>query len=186
MTEKVLFFSGDECRDLKILEDLYEKYYVSLCMIAERIVRDPHLAEEIVSDVFLNFWNKRDSIVITHSVKSYLFQSTRNTSINHIKSRDYLNRASWNLGDGEINSISQSGNLPVEKLFEEEIFDLMEKEIHALPVSCRKIFLLSRERDLTYHQIASVLDISVNTVKTQIKIALQRLRSGLKNHLLSR
>ena len=61
---------------------------------------------------------------------------------------------------------------------------MIDHAIESLPPQCRKIFLLSRDEDMTYTQIAQMIDISENTVKTQIKKALQRMRIALKDYLV--
>jgi len=60
---------------------------------------------------------------------------------------------------------------------------MLAKAIEKLPNSCREIFLLSRFQDLSYEEISLRQNVSVNTVKTQIKIALSKLREDLKNYI---
>jgi RNA polymerase sigma-70 factor (ECF subfamily) len=68
-------------------------------------------------------------------------------------------------------------------LYEKELASLIQEAVKSLPEQCRKIFLLSRDEELTYEEISQRLNISVNTIKTQIKIALAKLREWLKDYL---
>src|SRR5450759_5588733 len=63
--------NGIKQGDVVAFEELYRRYYIFLCLIAEHIVRNSSDAEEIVSDVFVKIWNIRDKIEITSSIKAY-------------------------------------------------------------------------------------------------------------------
>jgi RNA polymerase sigma-70 factor, ECF subfamily len=165
-------------------EELYKKYYSFLCLIAEHIVRDQSDAEEIVSDVFVKLWNIREKVEITTSIKAYLVKAVRNTSLNYLE-RDKTSKTltdSLSVEDHEI--LAWDSDYPLGQLFEKEIMDILDQGINSLPEACREIFILSRNEDMKYDEIAGKLGISVNTVKTQIKIALARLRENLKDYLM--
>ena len=72
---------------------------------------------------------------------------------------------------------------PIGQLFEKEITEILEQGIDKLPTACRQVFLLSRDEDMKYSDIANKLGISINTVKAQMKNALARLRELLKDYL---
>jgi RNA polymerase sigma-70 factor, ECF subfamily len=168
--------------DIEDFEELYKKYYVFLCLIAEHIVRDSCDAEEIVSDVFLKLWNIKDKVDITVSVKAYLIKAVQNTSLNYLE-RNKKNKLNQNLTP-DIRLLSWESDYPLGRIYENEILKILNEGIRTLPDSCREIFLLSRNEDLKYCDIAGKLGISVNTVKTQMKIALCRLREILKEYLV--
>ena len=65
---------------------LFDKYYYQLCMYARTIVKKNECAEEVVEDVFCKIWQKKDQIEIRVSLKTYLFKSVYNTSLNFLKS----------------------------------------------------------------------------------------------------
>lgn len=72
--------------DVAAFEILYKEYYIYLCLISEHIVKNPSDAEEIVSDVFIRFWNIREKIEITTSIKAYLIKAVYNASLNQLES----------------------------------------------------------------------------------------------------
>jgi RNA polymerase sigma-70 factor, ECF subfamily len=177
-----LLIEGIKEGRIKTFEELYKNYYIFLCLIAEHIIRNRSDAEEIVSDVFIKLWNNRN-IDINSSVKGYLIKAVRNTAINYLQKQKNAKQLTDNIDHLDAESLFWDHNYPLGKLFEQEITGILQKGIALLPEGCREIFLLSRSRELTYNDIANELGISVNTVKSQMKIALSRLRVVLKDYL---
>jgi RNA polymerase sigma-70 factor (ECF subfamily) len=169
--------------DMVAFEELYNQYYVFLCVIAEHIVKNSSDAEEIVSDVFIKLWNIRERIKITTSVKGYLVKAVRNTSLNYIERDRFINNNSERLSSSDNNLLAWDSDYPLGQLYEKEVNEVLESAISTLPDACRNVFLLSRKDNLKYSDIASKLEISVNTVKTQMKIALAHLRKDMKDYL---
>ena len=163
---------------------LYNNYYVLLCTIADNYLKDKYLAEEAVGEVFLNFWEKYNNIVITTSVKAYLVRSVQNWCVNFIHHQKVEQKLKQKIEtEGMLPGLAESSEYPLGSLYEKELAAIISNAINALPDQCRRIFLLSRDEGLTYDEISERLNISVNTIKTQIKIALAKLREWLKDYL---
>jgi RNA polymerase sigma-70 factor (ECF subfamily) len=169
--------------DLAAFELLHKKYYVYLRLIAKHIVKNSDDAEEIVSDVFVKLWNNRKEIGISTSIKAYIIKAVQNTAINYLEKNKLATSLSDSLSTVDYSLLAWDSDYPLGQLYEKDIQEIMVRCINILPESCRKIFLLSRNEELTYSDIASELGISVNTVKMQIKIALARLREALKDYI---
>lgn len=178
----ISLFKGNK----KGFEILFRTYYKRLCAYAVSFVTINNVAEDIVSDVFLNLWEKKDSLNITSSVSSYLFQAVKNSCINYLnreKSRKLL------ISENEVNLLDLkmdyflSDKYPMGDLIGRELEEKIKLEIEKLPEQCRLIFYMSRIDELSHHQIAEKLGISENTVKVQIYRALTKLRAGLKDYL---
>ena len=155
-------------------ERLYDDYYSSLCLFANKYLQDLDLSRSLVQELFVNLWLKREKTEVRDSVRSYLFKAVRNKSI------DYLREAKKNvrLTDVQENSL----NSPFEdKLEEAELNSRINQSIDELPEKCREIFILCRFDGLKYSQIADKLNISVKTVEMQMGIALKKLRSKLSD-----
>ena len=165
-------------------ETLYKEYYVFLCLLAEHIVRNHADAEEIVSDVFVKLWNIRGEINITTSIKAYLVRAVHNTSLNYLERSGISNSHTDSLSNSDLKLLAWDSDYPLGRLYEREITEILEQGISELPDACRRVFLLSRDEDMTYNDIADKLGISVNTVKAQIKNALARLRITLKDYMM--
>jgi RNA polymerase sigma-70 factor (ECF subfamily) len=170
--------------DVKSFELLFSRYHDQLCLYSYRLVADEDAAEEIVNDVYLKIWNKKNQIVINVGIKSYLFRSVFNASIDFIHKNTSKQQIKNIDIDQQINQLVDSN--------EEYLFDFLHSEalekdvlnaIELLPTQCRKIFCLSRFELLTYAEISERLNISVNTVKTQISRALGSLKKQLQKYL---
>jgi RNA polymerase sigma-70 factor (ECF subfamily) len=175
--------NGIKNGDVLAFEELYKQYYIFLCLIAEHIVRNPSDAEEIVSDVFVKLWNIREKIEIITSIKAYLVKAVHNTSINFLEHSARINKLTDCLNSSDYKILAWDSDYPLGQLYEKEIMHILEHGIDMLPDGCRQIFILNRNGNMKYCDIADKLGISVNTVKTQMKIALSRLREALKDYL---
>ena len=176
--------NGIKQGDVPAFEELYRQYYVFLCLIARHIVRNPSDAEEIVSDVFVKLWNIREKIEITTSIKAYLVKAVHNTSINFLDQSKISNKLTDSLNNSDYKLLAWDSDYPLGQLYEKEIMNILDHGINTLPDACRQIFILSRNENMKYSDIATKLGISINTVKTQMKIAFSRLRETLKDYLM--
>ncbi|TWF40725.1 RNA polymerase sigma-70 factor (ECF subfamily) [Chitinophaga polysaccharea] len=152
-------------------EELFRSHYSFLCATAYYVVGDEDAAKDIVQDFFLYFWDKRFMIQITQNFKSYAARAVRNACLNYLKKKG---KVIFN----DPSSFVDDGLPPPEddKELEETRNAALWAAIGRLPVQRQRIFLLSNRDDLKYKDIADQLNISVNTVKTQIKLAYQYLR----------
>ena len=152
----------------------FDEYFNALSNFAYGYVHDKTVAEDIVQDVFVKFWMKREVIQADNNVKSFLFQSTKNRAIEIIR-RNKLNDTMVLEKTKEIESD--------ERLMQEADNYLMKQKIFAsirqLPPKCQQVFKMSKINGLTYNEIAAELDISVKTVENQIGKALKFLREKL-------
>jgi RNA polymerase sigma-70 factor, ECF subfamily len=170
----------------KAFEYLYEKYYVLLCIVAREYLKDRFLAEEIVGDLFFKLWKNHARINISTTIKGYLLKSIQNSCLNyiaHVKSEqklkdDLLVSSAYN---GQY--ISWSEDYPFGSILVKELEGKIDIALEELPGQCREIFCLSRYNELKYEEIAERMNLSINTVKTQMKIALIKLRESLKDYL---
>ena len=169
--------------NLNTYERLFNEYYVYLCYIAFEFVKEKQIAEEIVSDVFFVLWEKRDSIQITHSVSAYLIRSVKNKCINYNLHLQTEQKLKHNITDSQAH-IYYSDDHQLSHLFINDLTLKIKRSINELPEQCKQVFLLSREEELKYEDIAVKMNISINTVKTQMKIALSKLRVSLKDYLV--
>ena len=153
---------------------VFQKYYQALYQFAGRFVKDAQTAENIVQDVFVKLWTNRENCLITSSLKSYLYAATRNTALN------FLSHEKKQLSTEDLMSDRRDTTAnPEERIIENEMIDGVHKAIEKLPEKCRYVYLMKRYDDLKYHEIAEILDISINTVKTQMKRALKSLLKNL-------
>jgi len=165
-------------RNMLEFEVLFKQYYAPLVVYACKYVSDIDIAREIVQDFFVRLYEKRQSLSIDTSVKSYLYRSVYNCCINyfnqrniqekHLKSIDLERDDEENL-EREINTV--------------ELQQQINKVINSLPAKCQRIFKMNRYEGLKNEEIAQLLNLSKRTVETQISKALKILRKRLSDYL---
>ncbi|NOT75146.1 MAG: RNA polymerase sigma-70 factor [Cyclobacteriaceae bacterium] len=160
-------------------EMLFKTYYKPLCNYAYSFLNDRDEAEEVVQSAFIGIWDKRNSIEIQTSMKSYLYRMVRNACLNvikHVKVKKV--HAKYEMAGGEPVH-EEVGQAVLALELEQKIYEAMK----ALPEQCRIVFQLSRFEELKYAEIAEQLSISVKTVENHMGKALKIMRSQLKDYL---
>ncbi|MBV6520183.1 MAG: hypothetical protein MNPFHGCM_00288 [Gemmatimonadaceae bacterium] len=167
--------AGDE----RALEDVFRANYAGMAAFVLRYVNAPDVAEELVQDIFLKLWSRREQLSDIESLKTYLYRAVRNQALNWLRRRKLERRWEEEHGeDAEPVSLAAADDGATE----EEVAAAVRVAIERLPPRCREIFLLSRDGGLTYNDIARVLEISVKTVETQMGRALKSLRGSLATY----
>lgn len=166
--------------DEEFLKMLFKLYYSKLCSYAAVFVKSHDLAEEIVQETFIKFWENRKELHIEHSFRSYIFRSVHNNCINYLRKSEVLRKQSRQMAEEIMyhNEAALRNFSPtiIDDIITEELQENLSNVINDLPPQARKIFLLSRFDQLSYTEIADQMKISVNTVKTQMKRTLGKLR----------
>lgn len=156
--------------DTLALKVLHDRYYYQMYLYAKKIYLNHYGLDEAVSDCFIKLWTKRGEIVIERSVKSYLFLMLHNGLIDVARKKKGIILI-------EVKSFTE---LPdIEILNEIEQYAHLYKALDKLPLQRRRILELAVFDSFTYAQIADKLQISVNTVKTQIGRAYRFLKEEL-------
>ncbi|HWA34904.1 MAG TPA: RNA polymerase sigma-70 factor [Cyclobacteriaceae bacterium] len=160
-------------------EMLFRTYYKPLCNYAYSFLNDKDEAEEVVQSAFIGVWDKRTSIEIQTSMKSYLYRMVRNSCLNVIKhSRVKMQHARHEMAGGEP-VYENASQAVISNELEQKIREAMKE----LPEQCRLVFQLSRFEELKYSEIAGQLNISVKTVENHMGKALKIMREQLKDYL---
>jgi RNA polymerase sigma-70 factor, ECF subfamily len=150
-----------------------------LCNYANTILNDLDEAEEMVQNAFLTLWEKRATIEIHTSLKSYLYRTVYNSSLNRVKHLKVQRKHDAYYKQ----SATFEHESTTEKLMESELERMAKKAIDELPPQCQAVFKLSRVENLTYAEIGAQLNISVKTVENHMVKALRTLREKLKEFL---
>jgi RNA polymerase sigma-70 factor (ECF subfamily) len=167
--------AGDE----RALELVFRAHFAGMAIFVQRFVYAADVAEELVQDIFLKLWTKRQQLADIESLKTYLYRASRNQALNHLR-RLKLERRWQEEHGGEDEPVANIG--ADEEATEQELSQAVQEAIGRLPPRCREVFLLSRDGGLTYAEIARTLDISVKTVETQMGRALKALRTALQRY----
>jgi RNA polymerase sigma-70 factor (family 1) len=164
---------------VKGYELLFRNYYLPLCSHAARFVYNNEVAEDLVSDVFLNVWNGKLHNQIKTSFRAYLFTAVRNKCLSYLK-WEFEKENAEVLPDDSV-----SLDLLPDRIMEfDDLYLQIEKSINSLPPQCQKVFLMSRSEGKSYHEIALKLNISSKAVEAHVSKALTFLRKALKEVIL--
>lgn len=162
--------------NVKAMEFLFKSHYSGLCGYVLRIVNSKSGAEDIIQNLMMQLWDKRKQIYIQTSVKAYLYRAAHNAALNVVKREQKIERPDFQASDFQENS-----GLCV--MPQNESMSSLQKKIaeaiNALPDKCRLVFLLSREKNLKYQEIAEALEISVKTVENHMSKALKIMHAHL-------
>jgi RNA polymerase sigma-70 factor (ECF subfamily) len=153
---------------------LFKRYHAVLCNHAVRLVYSRQVAEDLVAEVFYQFWKKEVYRHITTSYRGYLFRAVRNRAYNYLQLE--LSRKAT-LDDF---SLASTLRLPDEYLFFIDLSRKVELLVEALPPQGKKVFIMHRFEGKTYQEIAEALQLSARTVEVHCHRALAVLRRGLQ------
>lgn len=191
-----LIADGDE----RAFRELYNLYYTPLAVYANRIVGDLDVALDIVQNLFVGLYSERQRMPQISSIRSYLYQSVHNLSLNEIKHQKIVRKhqqdtlkdaTSQKANNANITEDNNEGansldNATPEDLVEyAELQSKIEQAISSLPTQCQLVFRMSRMEEKTNDEIAAELNLSKRTVETQISKALKRLREVLLSILIA-
>lgn len=161
---------GDE----SAFDALFREYYGPLVGLAESLLRRQAEAEEVVQDVMLELWRRRETLAIDESWRAYLFRAVRNRALNELRHERVAELAvPFVRGESSVGATALAG------LVAEELDDAIVRSVAGLSEPVREVFELSRKSGLTYAEIARVLGISVKTVEARMGKALKELRERL-------
>ena len=159
---------------------LYQKYAPRLFMFSKRYLFSDEDAEEIVQEVFLRIWEKRENIDENQSFSSYVIQAAKHRIFNGFRKK--VNEQAY------IDFVMFGGtaqeNFTEHEVAYREIFEKAENAIKSMPPKRQEIFRLSREQGLKNKEISEKLNISIKTVENQMGQALKYLREQLSDYQL--
>ncbi len=161
--------------DHNAYKEIYERYWSSLYRHSLRMLQDADLAKDVVQDVFVMLWARRNALELHTSLSSFLYAAVRNKTLNqidHSKVRsDYMDSLQVAIEEGAYSTD--------ELINGKELAKIIETETANLPRKMRMVFELSRKHDYSYREIAEKLCITDHTVKKQMSNALRILRTRI-------
>lgn len=172
----MLYLKGD-------FEKLYKLYYPKMFAFAKNYVPANEDAENIVQDVFLILWERKEEIEISFTLTTYLFTLVKNRCLNFLRHKlieeEYNSQMKEELGF----KLYALETFDYSYQSEEELQEVIRRALDTLPERCREVFIKSRIEGFKYKEISDELGISVNTVENQMVTALKKLRVALKDYL---
>lgn len=165
--------------EVAALERLFHQYYDDLCRYTLVFTKDIVIAENIVQDLFVYLWEHRQTIEIHLSFESYLYQASRYKALNYKRDQSRKEEKLPFLLEQNSFKVSVGADEAIEY---KELNQILYKAIELLPSRCQQIFRLSRTNELSYREIAELMDISISTVDNQINTAIKKIKTHVKRY----
>ncbi len=162
-------------------EGLFRLYYKPLCSHILRFVYRQDVAEDIVSEVFYQFWKSGGYTSIQHTYRAYLYAAVRHRAYNYLRDELTGPRAPLSFDAVVLAHADESPQTIIEY---DETVQRIEKIIHELPTQCQRMFLMSRFESRKNQEIADELGLSIKTIEAHISRALRQLRQIFLFNLL--
>ena len=158
------------CQDnRRAFGEIYSRYWDKLYIYTAKAIRDKEAAKDIIQEIFVSLWQRRQSLKNTQSLSGYLFTAARFKGITYIQ-RNLKNSGCEASLVAHFTGRQDSLN---ELLDAKELNTIINKKVERLPEKMKEVYILSRNEQLSYKEIAERLQISDKTVKKQISNALK-------------
>jgi len=168
-------------RDEQAYKKLFLHFYNSLFRFSYSIVKEESVAEELVSDVMMRIWEMDNKLANIDKLNVYLLTAIKNASIRHLSKNEnrFIDIEDFN----EINISVEKQENPETRFIYTELQLRIEYAIQKLPKQCQLIYRLIREEGLSHKEVIATLEVSQNTIETQMRIALKKIRQSLVEYL---
>ena len=172
--EKTPFIENLNKQQTSAYHQLYDEYYKVSVLYAINFLSSQQAAEDIVQELFATMWEKKMKFLSLPSFRTYLYNSVRNASLNYLKHQNVESLYLEHLANTYREILEEEE----EDTNEEEVYRLLFRAIDKLPTRCREVFLLHIDGKKN-EEIATLLGISIETVKTQKKRAIQFIKEQM-------
>lgn len=169
--------------DAAAFEAIFRAHYATLCRYARGYRLSREAAEDLVQDVFLRVWDARADWAPAGSVAAYLHAAVRNRALDYARHDAVHERWRRHAADDDVVALAAVRPVadPADAALElAELDAVLGRAVARLPDRCRQTFLLCRASELSYAEIAAVMNVSVKTVKEQMARALRVLRAAVE------
>lgn len=173
--------------DIQVFNSLFNEYYRSFVCFALGYLKEKQTAEDIVSEAFTIYWEKKSTLNIETNPPAYILTIIKNRCLNHLKHSQIRQKVSDELRDHSERllqtKISTLEACDPDFLFSEELRKIIDNTLEKLPLKTRQIFSFSRDQGLSYKEIAIKTKLSQKAVEFHISKALQMLRISLRGYI---
>lgn len=178
MAKKRLFFlkkSADQSLDEKFFRELFDHYWQDLFGFCRYHIQDEEVSKEIVQNLFLSLWERRNQLRVDVNIGHYLFRAARLQIVRFYRDQIHERKSIDNVKAFS----SQIANDTEEEVYARDLSRYITEVVDSLPPKCREVYLLSRHDGLSIFEIAQTLNLSIKTVEAHLSKALRRLRREL-------
>lgn len=168
----------------RAFEQIYLLLYKDLHQFAYSIIKSNHIAEEIVSDVFVQLWKNKSTLDKINNLRVFLYVAVKNLALTYLYKAN-KHRVCWIEQFANGPEMTSSASSADDLLNAKELAGNLNKAINNLPLKCKAVFKLVKEDGLKYQEAAKILNLSIKTIENQMGIALKRLATALNSNIHS-
>ena len=176
-TEKDLVFLAQQ-GDRNAFGELVRRHYQGVVRLVYRMCGDTALAEDATQEAFIRAWVNLPSFQPSAPLRSWLYRIAINAALDVLR-----RKPEESLEENQVTMIADQAAGPETALIEKERVALVQQAMKNLPEAARSVLVLREYGDLSYQEIAKVLDIPIGTVMSRLNYARNRLREILKGVL---
>lgn len=172
--------------DISCFNDFFDEYHRRFTRFAYSYVRDSAIAEDLVMDSAMAFWDKRDSLPTDTNIPAFVLTVLKNKCLDYLRhlkvtqaTSSYSQLQLWDIETRYHNLES----FDPEEVFKKEIMAIVSRTLSSLPQKTRDIFMMSRYENKKYREIADQYGMSVKGVEFHIGKALDALKAALADYL---
>jgi RNA polymerase sigma-70 factor (ECF subfamily) len=166
--------------DRALYNYFFNKYYPKLIWFALIYVKQHNLAEEIVSDVMLNIFKKRQKLAVSENIEGYIFISVKNQSLKYLrknKKKIFIDNY-----ENEADVLFATSETPEFQYIHNEFHLIIKQAIDSLPTKRKLVFRMIKEEGLKYQEVARILDLSIKTVESHMGLALKTIHACIEGY----
>jgi len=165
---------GDE----KAFEQIYSRYSPIVFRTAKQFLQNDQLAADLLQDIFITIWIRRDSFVKVNNISAYLITMSRNLALTYLRdlAKEVTEKEKW------AAVLPDTENETEQRLNRKTLGKILEESINQLPPQQKRVFSLAKLEGLSYEEIAGKMNISTTTVKQHIIAANKSVRRRLEEY----
>lgn len=171
-----------ECGGLTTFRSFFEKYFDRLFTFSLYYLKSNEMAEEVVSDVFINLWERRKDLGEIENIEAYLYKAIKNKSLSAIQKKSkapvFMDLDNLNVLDKSVDHFH-----PESSYFLNELYERLDRAVDTLPSQCKIVFKLVREDGLKYREVAEILEVSEKAIEKQMARAHRKLKPFFDDYL---
>lgn len=170
--------------DRRAYNVLFERIYHPLVQLALYYVKSMEASEDVVSEVLVNFLKNKFRIGEIHNVRAYFYTAVKNQALKYL--RDNKLHVVLLSREDAADYMVPADPAADHNMLQQEFEEVVRKAIESLPPKRKTIFILVKENEMKYQEVADLLDISVKTVETQMVLALKTIREAIHVYVQSK
>ncbi len=158
---------------------LYDLLWQRLYIYASKILQDKSAAADVIQDLFIKLWEKRDELPQVTNVEGYLFRSLKHAMLNNLQSTKIREKHL----EAFSKVCAEMDNLILDGIYQKELIELIKNSSTRLPDRMKEIFMMNSFEHKSVSEIANELNLSEQTVRNQINLALKKIRPTIRESI---